>query len=260
MYKPGDNPWLYDEMFDPMVDFCFWVLELDGLHVPPFEHHSGGDGALRAAGMTAQSWETWAQEVIRTHERRLHTYQQKHIEASQRWLAEQQEKNEKSPKPSREERLNFLRQTSLTLLATEFMHFPSFPPDFWKGEPAAGTRLADLWEHHYFASANQRNIPAMKAEEKRGEWLQTAHDPNIRVRKHHKGDTPANLYQDLWPYHDRLQFLSVRFVAYPQPIEYLVPPYTIVVTTSYELHTYENLRERVWHAAERLASLQTNED
>lgn len=32
------------------VGFCIWALLVDGLHVPPFEHHADGDGTLRAAG------------------------------------------------------------------------------------------------------------------------------------------------------------------------------------------------------------------
>ncbi len=45
------------------LDFCFWVLERDGLRIPPFDRHPDGDGSLRAAGMTPQTWRSWLGRV-----------------------------------------------------------------------------------------------------------------------------------------------------------------------------------------------------
>jgi hypothetical protein len=45
------------------LDFCFWVLERDGLRIPPFDRHADGDGSLRAAGMTPDTWRTWLGRV-----------------------------------------------------------------------------------------------------------------------------------------------------------------------------------------------------
>jgi hypothetical protein len=55
---PSDD-WLFHFDFSSLVDFCVWVLEWDGLHVPPFDHHAGGTGDLRAAGLTAAGWWKW---------------------------------------------------------------------------------------------------------------------------------------------------------------------------------------------------------
>ena len=49
---------------DTDVDFCLWVLERDGLRVPPFDHHPDGDGTLRAAGLDAASWRRWIAQVV----------------------------------------------------------------------------------------------------------------------------------------------------------------------------------------------------
>src|SRR5690348_7353664 len=58
------NPWSYCLGFNTVVDFCIWALEVDGLHVPPFDLHPDGDGSLRAAGLTAEDWQSWLLRVI----------------------------------------------------------------------------------------------------------------------------------------------------------------------------------------------------
>jgi hypothetical protein len=40
-------------------------LLVDGLHVPPFDRHRGGDGRLRAVGLDAPSWQHWIDTVVR---------------------------------------------------------------------------------------------------------------------------------------------------------------------------------------------------
>lgn len=43
----------------PVIDFCIWVLEKDGLRIAPFDQHPDGDGSLRSLGMTADNWRSW---------------------------------------------------------------------------------------------------------------------------------------------------------------------------------------------------------
>src|SRR6266852_6051986 len=65
IYRLGTElPWLCDYGFNMFVDFCIWTLEVDGLQVPPFAHHPSGDGTLRAAGLDAQGWRVWTDEVV----------------------------------------------------------------------------------------------------------------------------------------------------------------------------------------------------
>ena len=58
------NAWHYRQGSDPVVDFCIWVLQVDGLHVPPFDQHPDGDGSLRALGLTEDAWQTWFLRVL----------------------------------------------------------------------------------------------------------------------------------------------------------------------------------------------------
>lgn len=54
----------YHASYTEDVDFCVWTLLADGLHVPGFNAHTGGDGSLRAAGLTAASWHNWIAERV----------------------------------------------------------------------------------------------------------------------------------------------------------------------------------------------------
>lgn len=58
------NSWHYRQGSDPTVNFCLWVLQVDGLYVPPFDEHPDGDGSLRALGLTTDDWQTWFLRVL----------------------------------------------------------------------------------------------------------------------------------------------------------------------------------------------------
>lgn len=38
------------------IDFALWVLVQDGLQVPPFDKHTGGNQILQSVEMTQESW------------------------------------------------------------------------------------------------------------------------------------------------------------------------------------------------------------
>ena len=60
----GESGWTFTEDFHVGVNFCVWVLRLDGLHVGPFTQHPDGDGKLRNAGLTARGWLEWVSRII----------------------------------------------------------------------------------------------------------------------------------------------------------------------------------------------------
>jgi hypothetical protein len=46
--------------FNDAIDFCLWILEVDGLQVSPFHlHNPHGTKELRSDGLTSESWQTW---------------------------------------------------------------------------------------------------------------------------------------------------------------------------------------------------------
>jgi len=66
--------------FNRDLDFCLWTLEVNGLHVSPFDRHQGGHGTLRSRGLDADTWEAWLTTVAHAV-KRGHTYQ---LEVQQR--------------------------------------------------------------------------------------------------------------------------------------------------------------------------------
>ena len=62
------DPWFWRFDLHVGVNFCVWALLADGLRVSPFDRHAGGDGALRAAGLTPEGWWTWLHAVLARQE------------------------------------------------------------------------------------------------------------------------------------------------------------------------------------------------
>ena len=58
------SPWSLSLDTGGQIGFCLWVLQLDGLRVAPYDRHPDSDGALRALGMTEESWRAWHDRVL----------------------------------------------------------------------------------------------------------------------------------------------------------------------------------------------------
>lgn len=54
-----------------LIDFAFWVLIKDGLHVHPFDKHTLGNQELQKCGMNVQSWLNWLKLILVRHDNRL---------------------------------------------------------------------------------------------------------------------------------------------------------------------------------------------
>lgn len=58
----------------PDIDFAVWILLQDGLHVPPFDKHSGGNKVFQNLGMTPQQWYKWVKLITVNYDTRLQYY------------------------------------------------------------------------------------------------------------------------------------------------------------------------------------------
>ena len=58
------HAWRMSAGFNLSIDFCVWILEVDGLHVPPFTHHPRYVGQLQTIGLTAATWYGWLERVV----------------------------------------------------------------------------------------------------------------------------------------------------------------------------------------------------
>ncbi len=53
------------------IEFALWVLLQDGLHVPSFGKHTGGNQLLQSLGMTPASWYEWLELILIKRDNRL---------------------------------------------------------------------------------------------------------------------------------------------------------------------------------------------
>ncbi len=200
------SSWTFSGGFDMMVDFCIWVLEVDGLHVPPFDQHPEGDGSLRAAGLDAQGWQSWLMRVVN--------------------LQYEQQRTRKGP-------LNQQADWQSVLISEAYN-----PPRAWIGTATVGNRLAELW-NQYGPLSNERN----KAEARLA-----------RKRQQVETDRHMNLWRDLSPYHSRIPTLVIHMVHYEKPINYLIPPVSVIMTYADGQPDAVEFRERILDAAAELAA------
>ena len=65
MFRTGTSaPWSWSADLNAALNFCVWVLLVDGLHAPPFDRHPAGDGRLRAVGLDPAGWRAWLEAVL----------------------------------------------------------------------------------------------------------------------------------------------------------------------------------------------------
>ena len=195
------------------IDFCVWVLQIDGLQVPPFDKHSAGNGLLSAQGLNATVWSSWFANVVRTKEQ-----------------------------ASRETLGSFYRY--------------SYSPEIWNGEPAVKELLQELWAEYLSMLKTTKIKWYIKIQfgeetqnsEKVFGLLNVWNDFNkwqrqLKIQK---------LYDNLQQYRQYLSILYVYQVHYPAPIEYLVPPASIVLSSANALPGSNTYCQSVLRATEKL--------
>jgi hypothetical protein len=235
----GEKPWSCSFSFNPCVDFCIWVLEADGLHVPPFDHHPSGGGPLQAAGLHAEEWWSWFKFVVNLQHQQAMALQDPARSFTNEWWKSVQEKGG-LPQDIHLEAFKQLTATynetlRETIQAQPATFFPLIaqaynPPAVWTGNPAVGARLAELWEQYQPLSNTRRGWE--KGLGRR--WSQA------------KGDgTGEQLWKDLEPYRTQLDSLIIHFVAYPQPVECIVHPVSIILAVANGQLDGSDFRRRV---------------
>jgi hypothetical protein len=208
------DTWGFSEDFSREIDFCVWVLEVDGLHIPPFDQHPDGDGSLRALGLDGENWQSWMVRVADLQ------YQQH--QALQR----------------------LPKNRPPTTLDWNGLLIPDArgPAAVWTGNAALSERLATLWEQ-YQPLANEREKAYRKQSMKQ---QQLQHEQKI------------NLWQDLKPYHARIPTLNLYMVHYVQPLNYLIPPITALMTFRDGQPDLAGFREQLLDAAAGLSAPTTS--
>lgn len=218
----SSDPWTWSYGFDAPVDFCVWVLEQDGLRVPPFDQHRDGDGELRALGMTGDLWLEWLREVVRL---------QGDDDARRGWAMR-------------------IRAAAANPTAAQ-PPIPPFldPPAACPGPEALRERLAALWRG-----------PRDTANPKKWLYLQ-GYSGVLNQRKTVDLPSPEPMYgvgQQLWrdlqPYHARMSRLRVLVVAYVAFARVVVPPDAAVLALSTPFVDAAPFRDAILECAQAVAA------
>jgi hypothetical protein len=227
------NSWHYSQGSDSTVDFCLWVLQVDGLRVPPFDQHPDGDGSLRALGLTEDAWQNWFLRVLDPVQSK-----QDREQLRQRHLAEYL----KIAGIPDLEHLQQRHQAEQLKVSTEPPLPP--PPEFhynlasWNGSTAIKDKLIEL-EKQFKQSAGQREQIIREVE---------------RALNREERKATTRLYDELKPYHNRIPPLNICFVAYVSPLDYLIAPATLLMTVQEGQPGHQEFRERVLAAVAELAT------
>jgi len=259
MYSTGMDDlkpenWVMHKAFSPDVDFCTWVLEVDGLQVPPFDKHQKGNGVLRARDMDAESWQFWIRRVVLLSDQRLNWRVEDSLtEVSTRLNSIEHATSETS---MRYPQLNFpdvdnpalvgatrnyivwkeqQYQQAATAVRQVYQEseYPTWcplpPPELWDGDSRVRELLQELWQQYFHTAFSIRQE----------QWLlkQTRLSQTSGIR----------LYDALKPFHTKLAAMQLYLVAYPTPVEYLIAPVSAVLSVADT--------ESVLRAAEGLVAL-----
>lgn len=248
---------------NPMVDFCVWVLEIDGLKVAPFDQHPDGDGSLRAAGLTAHDWQSWLRQICLLTGRRLgwHTpniqveveQQVANDEAAIAQIRPQilQVHPELDPASIdlgvverkrtaflewREQQYNIAAALIPQLLGISELPEQSFNPvDHWRGHPDVKAYLGNLWgdfESRVFSRRKRLCSSAIR---------RLLRENSNVLAANHKAERSA-----LNPYLLDLPVVTFDIVKYPAPVTHAILPITAIITDKiYIPHNRETLQAKI---------------
>jgi|UPI00036C5C14 Fe-S cluster biosynthesis and repair protein YggX len=247
---PPENP---DPLFflslgmGSAIYFCVWLLEQDGLRVPPFDQHPDGDGSLRSSGLTAETWRTWmTRTALLIDQRRLWRSDLFAMETQEEQLfafeQDQQAISAVYPDlelppfdaPALTEQLDRHtvwqdEQFEKIQAALRSVYGETTPPDVfagdeelaaWQGVPAVTERLHELRSEYPFAE-RERSWVTYQVDRETG-------NPSIEEMAIDTERLPE-LVRSHW---ERLGVLELHLIAYPYLIEYAIAPNAIVLSLS----------------------------
>lgn len=219
------------------LDFCIWVLEIDGLEVPPFQHHPDGDKSLRKRGLTVDSWRGWFNAVAAVvASQALYRSQLEAVadDVGRKYKPIYRDFEGHGPPGTRHVRLDRLRliTSHLSTLVREVrgLEFDSRSlPSVWAGDPSVMPRLEDLWKRFRGRIARQRRRDTLSA------LLVLSRDD----------------YQALRSYLEE-QYVQAWCVDYPGEIVLPMPPSSLILGVKEWNRSAENFNTIVRDSARKM--------
>lgn len=223
--------------FNQKVDFCVWILEQDGLKVPPFIHHPDGNGRFRELGLSTTDWLGWFEKVIKGQDQRLNW----HVENIQTSLSEAEENFErmnslaslttnvestsKLGKHVEKERLkrNLLWQEQqyqqAITLAGDICRNNFEPSNYWEGSEKILHLLSQLWQVYLLQIRERGKALIDIFLEQRGGKKRLSISPEM--------------FKELKNLQNRSDCLEIYQVIYSHAVEYCLSPVYIVVSLNF---------------------------
>jgi hypothetical protein len=250
------EPFVIHSGFNQMVDFCVWILERDGLKVPPFSHHPEGSAELREQGLNSANWSIWFERIIRTQDQRLNWHvpniqdsiSQKQ-ESFKRMAAEVAKLNIKTPERSEsKDRVNLERiltweeqqyQRAIALSGGISNNY-SDPSSLWDSSEMVKPLLSQQWSIYQSQLRERAQILIGNL---------TANTQSIG-----RPTLFNQMYDEIRGFQDRPDALEILQVGYPHAIEYVLSPVYIVVSLKNGLGHEESFCESILQATNHLIS------
>ncbi|WGV29042.1 hypothetical protein [Halotia branconii] len=246
-----ENNWFLDRAFNSHVDFCIWVLKIDGLKVPPFDQHPNGSRILQDKGMDVESWRLWLNKVVATQDYRLHfevsdlqSKVEEELASLQALTAQMVQQDGTLPVidwSAVRSSLTHVYTWKHELYRQAVQQLGSLspqtvPPDVWQGKAEIKNLLNDLWQNYQLLN-NKTNTGI--------EYLLAIENRLIT----------EDLYSQLEQYRTHLKALQIFLVNYPSLVEYIVPPFSAILSLTDEAPLSEQFQQRSLRVAEALSVL-----
>ena len=238
--RGAEQPWDLSQGSNRKVNFCVWILQVDGLQLNPFTHHAHGNRILQELGLDAQAWTLWVRNVVASQSNRLLWHIPDISAKVERELEAWQEFETRTFVSLMREREQLERYfhwqeqqyQEAKAIAGSFSRAMS-PDRIWQGNSRIRDRLHFLWREYCQQRKNNT-------------------EGNADI---FGGGAPiSSFYQDLQiQFSTKIPGLRVEYVSYPVPVFFPVPPMTILVTKVGDL-PIERLRTVFFQSVGKLAS------
>jgi hypothetical protein len=211
-----DTLHLFHDIFTLKIDFCIWILLLDGLSVFPFTQHPKGNRMLQKLGLNSESWFAWMKRVVNTRDQRLTRTKtnlppQAYVEEAMALYQVQAKQGKKIDLAAKRVRTEKIVYGYFELEASVYpFGWESPPADVWAGERKIGEALKELWQ----------------------EYLELVEEEGRGTAQSGRFGLPEELFQQLNRVCQDLFCLHIYQVEYPYPVGCAVPPNAILLSSA----------------------------
>jgi hypothetical protein len=179
------------------VDFCVWILRIDGLQFPPFTSHKSGNRCLRNLGFDEEQWKKWVHKIALLNDDRLLGLDENSLEE------DSLEENGGFPTTEEWIKYNHLlkkflleqRELAISLLPKNYLSLNGSDwRDAWDGDSKILEKLIDL--HNQWESVKDNEV------------------------SHIISEAADAIFSDPLLQHEQISIFRINLISYPTPVIY----------------------------------------